>query len=697
MQKIVSILVLLVAYLSSFSIPKKDTAKITFYPMPIQISPTNLINLHAGVYDNGNNTYTLRWATNDKTLSNSPRVIGLGSSTLAGYLLSYPDRLGDKIAAWLNINAANPVWINLAVGGYASKSIMPATDGGNAGKNIDSAIGSNPDFIFISLPTNDISNGLTNIQILNNFRKLDTMALNRGIPIFWETTQPRNTFTASQQTQLKVLADSIRAIWPQRYVEGFSNTVETTAGTDAQIKTSYNAGDGVHLNTTGNQQIADSLFARWKSYFKVIEGVKGYIIETSTDNITWSQLDAVTDPTLVKKTYTNTSKTVSYFRVKAQYTDLTFTAYSNTAILYAIDTTTVTVPVIIDTLRACEGTNITLTSKGTSASYQWQLNIGKGFTNIANATAKTYSLNNIQASSSGYHYRCKIADDTSQVYYIIVLNSPTPTVTITTTDSTGCSVQSFTFTAKTSNGADSLSCQWLVNNIAASKGNTFTTTQLTNQSKIQAIVTSYSSCGNKTAASNVIKVSLDNMVTPTITISGNVTVRQAGSTTTHVTATHTGTGPLYQWMDSTSLHTWRNITAGTDTILSYIPGKTGDRIRCKLTSNAGCVTTNIVYSEPLTFTVNIITAVDPDPVSEYGIRLYPNPVSTLLTLSPLKVSDKWETLEIRNMDGKQQFTTKGIKNQTSISVPVIQLESGTYILVLRRTDGKVATIRFLKL
>lgn len=904
MQKILCVLVLLVTYLSSFSTDKKDTSSL---------------NLRAGIYDHGNNTYTLRWATNDKTLNTAPRVLGIGSSTLAGYLLTYPDRLGDKIATWLSSNTSNPVWINLAVGGYSSTNLMPTADGGNAGTNIDSAINSNPDFIFISLPTNDVGNGLSNIQILHNFRKLDTIALNKGIPVFWETTQPRNTYTTAQQTQLKVLADSIRAVWPQRYVEGFSNTVEVPATTDALIKTGYGAGDGVHLNTSGNQQIADSLFARWKSYFQPITGVAGYIIETSTDGITWSQLDAVTDPTLVKKTYTNTATTVSYYRVKAQYTDLTFSAYSNIVTLFSSDTTTVpvnrggtanrilvdfggdgintvlpngtaqgqptaspdvngnywnnwygsggaagfrdgatlrnliatndstsgitmkiigqpdgtyntsattrginfngfttsvrdypvtalsdnmflhnsinpngvilhingltrtktyrfklwgarvdnaTTPRIletrlgsqtwtnaktvetryttsdvpnydraiiydsisgidsldiymrvgtgstfaslslldinmtnnltIDTLPLCEGTSVSLTSKLTSTSYQWQLDAGKGYSDIANATSRTFSLNNILIASSGYHYRCKLVNDTSQVYYIIVRSSPTPSLAITTPAFTGCTGQSFTFTA-TAKGGDSLSYQWLVNNIATSVSNPFTTTQLTNGATIQAVVTSYSTCGNKTASSNIITVALDNTVTPTITISGTLTVPQATNVKMHAVATYTGTGPLYQWMDSTSTHAWRNITDGTDTVLSYIAGKTGDRIRCKLISNAGCTSAPIVYSTPLTFTVSLITAVNPDPVSQYGIRLYPNPVSTVLKLEPLKITDKWETLEIRSMDGKQQYLTKGIRNQTNISVPVTQLEGGTYVLVLRSTGGNVATIKFLKL
>jgi lysophospholipase L1-like esterase len=470
---------------------------------------TQAQNLYTGIYNNGA-TFTLRWNTNDQTLNNAPRVVGLGSSTLAGYLLTYPDRLGDKINAWLKTNTTNPVWTNLAVGGYSSADIMPT---GNKATNIDSAINANPDFIFISLPTNDIANGLTNAQILANFSLLDSIALSHGIPIFWETTQPRNTFTTAQQTQLKSLADSIRNKWPTRFVEGFSTTTEP--GTIAQIKTEYSAGDGVHLNTTGNQQIADSLFARWKRYF--VPGTVTYVVEISTDGKNWSQSDETTD---VKKTYAFTKNGLQYFRVKVKNTD----AYSN-------------------------------------------------------------------------------------------------------------------------------------------------------------IVSTYNS--------NII------IDTPAIVISGNTNVTQNAVTILSTTVTHEGSAPRYEWMDSTSNHSWQSIVDATRSQLSYTPAKTGDKVMCKLMSNAPYISNDTVYSNVLTFTVKLITAVNPDPVTVYGIKLRPNPVDDFLNISPLKISDNWNMLEIRGLDGRQ-YTAQSIKQKTSVTVPVFELGSGVYILVLKKHDGKAATMKFVK-
>lgn len=286
------------------------------FDLPPMGFSTNL-KLNAGVYDNGT-SLDLRWATNNITLSQTPRVVGLGSSTLQGHGLTAPDRLGDKITAWLNSNATTPIWNNLAVGGYSSQNLLPVEDGGTAGHNIDSALNFRPDFIFISLPSNDIVYGLSIPQILANYRKIDNLALNKGVPIFWGTTQPRTSFNAGEQTKLKVLADSIRNAWPTRFVESFTNLVNTSASTDAVIKPEYSQSDGVHLTALGAQQLANSLFDRWMAYFQPIYGVTGYEIQKEA---LAGGTDIINNPATINKTYVNHHRLPMRFRVKANFSN----------------------------------------------------------------------------------------------------------------------------------------------------------------------------------------------------------------------------------------------------------------------------------------------------------------------------------------------------------------------------------------
>ncbi|HEY4289736.1 MAG TPA: SGNH/GDSL hydrolase family protein [Puia sp.] len=302
---------------------------------------TNLNALNSGVFDNGDNTFTLRWTTNNTTLTASPRVIGLGSSTLAGFNITTPsDRLGTKIDTWLSSNTTSHFWLNLAVAGYSSTNVLPVALGGTTGQNIETALNANPDFIFVSLPSNDPAAGISVAQTMSNYRMLDTMALHRGVIIFWETSQPRSVYNVTQQAQLKLLADSVRNAWPTRYVEGFKNVVDSNSSNPAMILTQYDNGDGIHLTGPGNQFIANSLFSHWQSYFVPLTGVSGYIIETSSDGQSWSQLDNITDGSIVKKTYNRPDNQGHYYRVKAQYTNGSASAYSNTSLLSVVNSGT---------------------------------------------------------------------------------------------------------------------------------------------------------------------------------------------------------------------------------------------------------------------------------------------------------------------------------------------------------------------
>lgn len=293
---------------------------------PTSSFSTNL-KLGAGVSTSGQN-FTLRWATNNKTLTDSPRVVGLGSSTLAGQGLNAPDRLGDKIQAWLNSNTINSFWNNLAVSGYSSINLLPVANSGNASTNIEAALSYNPDFIFISLPSNDATGGLSVNQSLANYRLIDRLAAARGVPVFWGTTQPRNT-TVDVQQKLKDLADSTRNIWPDRYVESFIDLFDVSAGTPAAANPAYLQPDGLHFTSEGNQYVANRLFTRWSAYFQPIEGVQSYVIEKSTDSLNWTVFDNVSDASQVKKGYTRSGNDSLYFRVKANYTNGGTSPYSN--------------------------------------------------------------------------------------------------------------------------------------------------------------------------------------------------------------------------------------------------------------------------------------------------------------------------------------------------------------------------------
>ncbi len=82
----------------------------------------------------------------------------------------------------------------------------------------------------------------------------------------------------------------------------------------------------------------------------------------------------------------------------------------------------------------CPGGNTAVTSNITGASYQWQVNTGSGFANIANnanytgATTLTLQLNNIPNTWYGYQYRCIVDGVNSNPFFLRFVATWTGTV-----------------------------------------------------------------------------------------------------------------------------------------------------------------------------------------------------------------------------------------------------------------------------
>lgn len=287
------------------------------------LAGSNIKALYAGVFDNGNNTFTLRWASNHTNLYNYPRFIGIGSSMLAGEGLAAPNRLGDRIGAWLNGSTIFPIWANYALAGLNSNAVVPTILNGTNGRNIDAALAANPDIIFVSLPTQDAID-LSVAQSMANLRMFDEIAIASGVPVIFETTQPASAYGDEDQRDLQELADSIRNAWPDRFVEGMAPLYDPLSASPAGILPQYDNGDGVTLSPTGVQIVGNNLFKKLKAYFQPIIGVLKYTVDTSYNGTTWAQFDVVTDVSLVRKTYNRPRNGLIYFRVKALLSDSTF-------------------------------------------------------------------------------------------------------------------------------------------------------------------------------------------------------------------------------------------------------------------------------------------------------------------------------------------------------------------------------------
>ena len=187
---------------------------------------------------------------------NAIRVVVLGSSTAAGAGVSTSD------SAWVNryedyllsINPNNEV-INLAQGGYTTYRIMrtgfvppPNRPNPDVNKNISAALALDPDAIIVNMPSNDVSNGYSYQEQMDNLDSIVAFSNTASVPIWICTTQPKN-YTDSLLRQLQFdIKDSILQFYSPNTIDFWT----TIALPNHSIDPFYDSGDGTHLSDAGH-------------------------------------------------------------------------------------------------------------------------------------------------------------------------------------------------------------------------------------------------------------------------------------------------------------------------------------------------------------------------------------------------------------------------------------------------------------
>ncbi len=184
-------------------------------------------------------------------------IVVLGSSTAAGSGASPSD------SSWVNryrdyLQGLNPGYqlTNLAVGGYSTYRIMPTGFATPANRptvdtlrNITAAIALNPSAIIVNLPSNDVSQGFSVQEQMDNWDTVWTHAQNASIPIWICTTQPKNYGGNMTNIQKQVdVRDSIWARYSPRVLDFWTGLNSPTN----ELDPTYDSGDGTHLNNLGH-------------------------------------------------------------------------------------------------------------------------------------------------------------------------------------------------------------------------------------------------------------------------------------------------------------------------------------------------------------------------------------------------------------------------------------------------------------
>jgi hypothetical protein len=259
----------------------------------------------------------------------------------------------------------------------------------------------------------------------------------------------------------------------------------------------------------------------------------------------------------------------------------------------------------------CSGTNTTFatTATGLGITYQWYVNTGSGFVAVTNtgvytgAQTATLTITGAPVGMNGYTYRC-IATGTctpaaTTNTVSLTVNETIPSVSIGASATTMCAGTNVTFTPTPTNGGTTPFYQWKKNGINTATGSSYSTTTLANGDVITCVMTSNATCPNPASVtSNAVAMTVNPIVTPTITINSSqgTTMCFGTSVTFSATITNGGSNPQYQWKKNGI-----NIATGSTYNTSAI--NNGDVITCVLTSNAICTSTSTANSNSLTMSI----------------------------------------------------------------------------------------------
>jgi hypothetical protein len=352
----------------------------------------------------------------------------------------------------------------------------------------------------------------------------------------------------------------------------------------------------------------------------------------------------------------------------------------------------------------CAGSAVTFiatsVNAGLAPAYQWKVNDVNVGTNSSSFTSA--ALNNgdkvkvIITSFPTCGGQVSVSSNEINMQVNVIT---TPLVSISASPSTPtCTGTTVYFNAIPNGGGNNPSYQWQINGSnVGSNFSQFFFDGFNDNDQVKVILTSNYSCTtNPTALSNVIALSVAPVVTPAVSISGTTTVVQGKQATITAAATNGGGLPIYQWQDSTNSNGWKNISGSTNATISYAPMATGQRLRCLLTSNANCANPQMVTSNAITFTVTTVTAINPVPANSLGIKYYPNPVNSVFMIDSLKLSDRWETVELVSIDGRHKMRLITVAGQQKISLDLSFLPAGYYLAILNRKKGTPVYLKFMK-
>jgi len=374
-------------------------------------------------------------------------------------------------------------------------------------------------------------------------------------------------------------------------------------------------------------------------------------------------------------------------------------APSNVLTMAITDTSAMSVSIATTTPNVCAGTNVLFTATSQNAgpvsSYQWMVNGINTGTNAKTFNSSTLRDKDIVHCVLTSPATCRLQSQASSgTITMTVANLVIPSVSLSINDTSVCAGGTIVIAALPVNPGDAPVYQWKNNGeIITNNSPTYTLNGLTKNTTVAVFLKSSAACASPESVSSAPVLVTANPA-PDVRIFGDTVVVVVG-VKSHLTATTTYTGMnlQYQWQDSTSLHSWQDISGAAGVTIDYAPVKSGDKIRCVVKTYAGCM----AVSNSIAIRINVITATPDPPSGATDYRYYPNPVSATLYIQDENQFDLISTITVFSALGVRIFVMNNTGRLDKININMSNLTGGMYYVETKRKSGKTRYFKFVKL
>ncbi len=269
---------------------------------------------------------------------------------------------------------------------------------------------------------------------------------------------------------------------------------------------------------------------------------------------------------------------------------------------------------------------------------------------------------------------------TSEVYELDVLPMLIPAVSIIADHNEVCEGASVTISAIPVNGGDQPVYHWYLNDLPAGSNEASFSYVPSDGDRVNVVMEvdpNLQCSGNSAAESNTIFVTVNDFVTPSITIAVNNNPVFVGEAVTFTpTPVNGGLTPTYQWFVN-------GVFAGDLTPFTYTPAN-GDQVYAKMTSSLACVTAAVVVSN----TINMIV------LSEYpNVAINPN---ALVQNFNVPNGQATELVQINNSGAGQLYWNAAVEYLSSKDVQMVPegpVPSGAAIGMSKGNSSKPGSFR----